>query len=165
MVLIQQVSLPADITAAVELIREFTTWAMPLTAHIENVPTFGDIDSELTGLPGKFTPHFGGRLLLAKNNGQPAGCIALTKISPEVADLKRLYVRPEHRGQGIGWQLVDALLGEARRSRYKRLVLDSHVSMTKAHQIYGVVGFARTEAPADFPADLAKEVVFMELTL
>ena len=164
MVLIQQVNGQREIEAVKQLIRDFTNWAVPLTAHIEHVPTFDNLEAELARLPGEYAPPQG-RLLLAQSEGQAAGCIALKRHSPTLCELKRLYVKPEFRGRGIGWQLVDAVLSEARRSRYQRMILDSHISMTKAHDIYGVFGFRETAPPQGFPAELAKEVVFMECDL
>ena len=164
MILIQQVKLPKEIEEVKELIREFTAWALPLTEHIEDVPTFNNLEDELAGLPGEFAPPYG-RLLLATSNGKAAGCIALKQHSATAGELKRFYVRPEFRGQGVGWRLVDALINEARMGRYKKIVLDSHQTMTKAHEIYGVFGFQKVSAPEGFPPKLAEEVVFMELDL
>ena len=58
-----------------------------------------------------------------------------------------------------------ALVEEARRQGYRRIVLDSHMSMTKAHDIYQSAGFRKVPTPADFPEVLKPVVVFMELDL
>ena len=60
---------------------------------------------------------------------------------------------------------MDAVIGEARAIGYRRIILDSHVSMTRAHAIYAAAGFRQVEAPADFPAALIPVVVFMEVDL
>jgi ribosomal protein S18 acetylase RimI-like enzyme len=65
----------------------------------------------------------------------------------------------------IGTALVADLIARARGMGYRRLVLDSHMSMTKAHEIYRAAGFQRVETPPDFPEDLKPVVVFMEMRL
>ena len=60
---------------------------------------------------------------------------------------------------------MNRLIEEARRSGYKRMVLDSHISMKQAHVIYLAAGFKVAPAPADFPDLFRPKVVFMELSL
>jgi GNAT superfamily N-acetyltransferase len=161
---IAQVKTAADIAAMQELIREYTTWAFKLEAKSHEAPTFADLEEELATLPGEFAAP-DGRLLLAKCDGKPAGCIALKRHDSTTCELKRFYVRPGFRGLGIGKSLVQQLLDEARRSGYRRMVLDSHHTMKKAHDIYVAFGFKRVSAPSDFPEELIPVVVFMEADL
>jgi len=65
------------------------------------------------------------------------------------AEFKRLYVRPGFRGQNIGWQLINRLAEEARASGYRRIVLDTHVSMKKAIAIYQGFGFKLVSTPGN----------------
>jgi len=60
---------------------------------------------------------------------------------------------------------VERLVAEARVSGYRYLVLDSHVSMTRAHDLYRAVGFRDVPTPADFPERFRPVVVFMEMDL
>lgn len=164
-VVVDEVSTPAGIRAVQRLFREYTAWAFSLTATLDDVPpTFEGFEDELASLPGVYAPP-AGRLLLATVDGQPAGCIALKPHHGDTAELKRLYVSPSFRGRAIGQALVAALIAGARTAGYRAIVLDSHVSMTKAHEIYLAAGFRRVDAPADFPASLKPIVVFMELDL
>jgi GNAT superfamily N-acetyltransferase len=164
MLTISQVNSEAEIVAVRELMREYAAWAFTIVPGSDGGPAWKGFDKELATLPGVYAPP-AGRLLLAKQDGQPAGCVCLKGHDATTSELKRLYVRPIFRGQKIGQQLVKLLIEEARQARYQRIVLDSHNSMTKAHAIYQEVGFRLTSAPDDFPEDLKPIVVFMECDL
>ncbi len=164
MLVISQVSTPSEIKSVQELLREYTAWAFTLTAGSDQAPTFHGLEQELATLPGIYAPPTG-CLLLAKQDGQPAGCIALKGHDATTGELKRLYVRPAFRGRNIGRQLVAALIAEARKYGYQRLILDSHISMTKAHEIYMAAGFRKVNTPSDFPEVLKPIAVFMELAI
>lgn len=161
---IAQVTTPSDVHDAGNLLREYTAWALTLTADLSEVPTFHGLDDELATLPGIYAPP-AGRLLLARLDGRPAGTIALKGHDAETAEIKRLYVSPDCRSHDVGHRLVSTVIAEARASGYKRLVLDSHVSMTSAHRIYERAGFRRVDVPDDFPEDLKPIAIFMEADL
>ena len=161
---IAQVETPAEIRTVQELLREYTTWVMTLAEGSEDAPTFQGLERELATLPGVYAPP-DGRLLLATHDGHTVGCVALRRHDAETGEIKRLYVRPGFRGLRIGQRLVATVMDAAREVGYRRLVLDSHASMTKAHEIYEAVGFRRTSAPPDFPKGLEEVVIFMEMTL
>ena len=148
------------------MLLEYTAWGLTLTADLSEVPTFHGLDDELATLPGIYAPP-AGRLLLARLDGRPAGTIALKGHDAATAEIKRLYVRPDCRGHDIGRRLVATVIAEARASGYRRLVLDSHVSMTSAHRlrIYERAGFRRVDVPDDFPDDLKPVAIFMEADL
>jgi ribosomal protein S18 acetylase RimI-like enzyme len=161
---IVQVATPAEIQQVQELIREFTSWAFASIEGSDQAPTFHGLEEELATLPGVYAPPTG-CLLLALQDGKPAGCVALKAHDSTSGELKRLYVRPGFRGGNLGQQLVTALVDIARNLGYRRIVLDSHISMTKAHAIYRSAGFRDVHAPDDFPDELKSVVVFMELAV
>ena len=162
---IAQAETPAAIRDVQALFREYTDWAFTLTATLaEAPPTFEGFEEELASLPGVYAPP-AGRLLLATVDGRAAGCIALKPHDGGIAELKRLYVSPTFRGRAIGERLVEALIAGARTAGYRRIVLDSHVSMTRAHDIYRQAGFRTVDAPDGFPEVLKPIVVFMEMDL
>jgi GNAT superfamily N-acetyltransferase len=161
---ISQVESRAEVAAVQELLREYTAWAFTLMPDSDQAPTFQGLEDELKALPGVYAPP-AGRLLLAMHDGEPAGCVCLKPHDATTCELKRLYVRPTMRGLNVGWQLVNRLIEEARRSGYQRMVLDSHASMKKAHEIYEAAGFKRVGAPDGFPESLRPVVVFMECDL
>jgi len=164
MVTISQVTSPQQAQAVQDLLQEYISYISRLTLECSHAPTFQGLDEELASLPGPYAPPTG-RLLLATHDGQPAGCIALKCHDADTGELKRLYVRPEFRGKHIGRSLVNTLIAEAKDAGYRRLVLDSHISMTTAHATYMNAGFRKVETPSDFPEDLKPIVVFMEMTL
>ncbi len=164
MLTISQVNSEAEITAAQELLREYSRWAFSIVPGSDESPAFEGFDAELASLPGIYAPP-AGRLLLAMYDGQPAGCVCLKGHDATTSELKRLYVRPTFRGQNIGQHLVKMLIEEARQSKYQRIVLDSHNSMKKAHAIYLESGFRLVSAPDNFPEELKPIVVFMECDL
>jgi putative acetyltransferase len=164
MITIAQVNSQADITDVRDLLREYTGWAFTLMVARETPPTFEGLEAELASLPGVYMPP-AGRLLLARVEGQPTGCIALKPVDAATGELKRLYVRPSFRGLALGQQLVAAIVQAARQAGYRRLILDSHATMAHAHALYKAAGFGIVEAPPDFPTAIKPEVVFMELAL
>jgi GNAT superfamily N-acetyltransferase len=114
----------------------------------------------------KFAPPEG-RLLLAERERQIIGIACLRKISAEIGEVKRMYVRPAFRGQGIGRALVERLIAEARQAGYRRLRLDSARYMKSAHALYRSVGFTEIDAypESEIPPDFQAHWVFMELRL
>lgn len=164
MLTITQVNSEAEIVAVRELLREYSIWAFTLVPDGDKTPPWEGFEKELATLPGVYAPP-AGRILLAMQDGQPAGCVGLKGHDATTSELKRLYVRPNFRGQNIGQQLVNMLVEEARDSGYQRIVLDSHISMKKAHAIYQEAGFRLASAPDDLPENIKAIVVFMECDL
>jgi putative acetyltransferase len=147
-----------------QLLQEYTAWAFTIAEDSVQAPTFQGLEQELESLPGIYAPPIGS-LLLARQDRQPAGCVALKGRDATTGELKRLYVRPAFRGQKIGRQLVAVLVEKARKIGYQRLILDSHISMKAAHAIYQAAGFHKVDTPRDFLESLKPIVVFMEMSL
>jgi putative acetyltransferase len=123
---------------------------------------FQNFDKELAELPGDYTPPEG-RLLLAEYDGQIAGCIALHKIEPAICEMKRLYLRPQFRGKGLGRALADRIIAEARQIGYERMRLDTVEPVMKdAVAMYRRIGF-REIGP--YCANPIAGALYMELQL
>ena len=120
----------ADVAA---LFREYAAYL----GVAEVLPGFED---ELATLPGDYVAP-DGALLVAREGAATLGCIALKPLAPCVGEIKRLYLRPEARGRGIGKALVAAVLERARQAGYREVKLDTMAHLTEAQALYRGFGF------------------------
>jgi ribosomal protein S18 acetylase RimI-like enzyme len=96
--------------------------------------------AELASLPAPYVPP-AGALLIARHAARVAGCVAMRKLDGNTCEMKRLYVRPEYRGSGLGKTLVEAVIQAARQAGYRELRLDTLPSMASAQSLYRRLGF------------------------
>jgi N-acetylglutamate synthase-like GNAT family acetyltransferase len=140
----------SDLDEIRTMLREYAAW-------LEVDLCFQNFEEELAALPGEYAPPRG-RLLISPG----AGCVALRPLDPEVCEMKRLFVRPDHRGSGLGKHLVLALIAEARAIGYRRIRLDTMPKMDRAQGLYASLGFHEIEAYRYNPEPGAR---FLELEL
>ena len=115
--------------------------------------------------PGDETAHYArpqGRLLLARVAGEPAGCVALRALGQDDGEMKRLFVRPDYRGMGLGRMLAECAIDEARAIGYRTLKLDTLPTMEAARGMYVALGFKDCPPYNDNPV---AGVRFMSLDL
>jgi len=102
---------------------------------------FQGFEEELATLPGRYAPPRG-VMLMAIAGGRPAGCVAMRPLdAPDVCEMKRLYVRPGHRGLGLGAALLQAVFRKAREAGYAAMRLDTLPGMDRAIAMYERSGF------------------------
>jgi ribosomal protein S18 acetylase RimI-like enzyme len=133
---IRAARIPQEVPALRALFREYA-------AGIGIDLCFQRFEEEIEGLPGLYAPPEG-RLLLACEDDDLVGCAALRPLADGLCEMKRLYVRPAHRGKGAGGRLVRRLLDEAAAAGYARVVLDTLPSMREAIKLYRSLGFVET---------------------
>lgn len=145
----------ADIEQVRELFAEYAAW-LGLNLCFQN------FDREVAELPGEYAPP-NGRLLLAVEDDQIGGCVALRSIGEGNCEMKRLYVRPNFRGKGLGRELAESVVKAARQIGYERMRLDTLPGkMDRAIAMYRSLGFHEIDAYYYNPVAGA---TFMELSL
>ena len=150
-----QAESPDQITQAREL---FLEYAQSLGFSL----CFQNFDQELASLPGGYAAPQG-RLLLVEYEGQLAGCIALHKLADGICEMKRLYLRPQFRGKGLGRALAETVIAEARVIGCGRIRLDTvEPVMPNAVAMYRRLGFKEIEPYRPNPNP---GVLYMELVL
>ena len=121
-------------------------------------PCFQGFDRELATLPGAYAPPRGTLLLLPGE-----GCVAVRPLDAETAEMKRLYLRPQARGAGLGRSLAAAAVAHARERGFSRVVLDTMPEkMQEAVALYRSMGF-RDAAP--YLPEPTPGALCLELTL
>ena len=155
MPVIRHAETEADLDAARHL---FRAYAESLDFDLD----FQDFEAEMAALPGPYAPP-DGAILLAEVSGEAVGVVALQPLDDGGAcEMKRLYVEPEHRGQGLGRALAEAIIAEARELGYDVMRLDTVASMIPARRLYRSLGFDERDAYYHNPLE---DAVYMERTL
>ncbi len=157
---------PEDLDAVRALIRDFFGWAMAHVAEGETDPNpsvFANLEAELSGLQGRFGAP-SGCLLLARLDGAPAGCVAFYGQDATTMEIKRMFVRPEAWGKGVGRRMLEMLLTEAAATGYTHYRLSTHHKLHMAQALYRRAGFREVPGSADFPGIVEGVDICMEMT-
>ena len=118
-------------------------------------------EEEVRDLPGAYGPP-AGTLLLAREGDEVLGCVGVRALDPATAEMKRLYVRPNGRGTGLGRSLAEAAIRFATCSGYDRMRLDTLPQMQRAQDLYRELGFVPIEA---YRFSAVPGTVYLELML
>jgi len=118
-------------------------------------------EQELASLPGDYAAPRG-ELLLATLDGSPAGCVALRSFDETRCEMKRMFVLPEHHGNGIGRALGESIIRAAEACGYKAMLLDTSVRQSEAQGLYRRLGFSEIAPYYQVPNDMRDWLVFME---
>jgi GNAT superfamily N-acetyltransferase len=153
-VIIRLAESPGDITAVRELWLEYwESIGLPMD--------FQGFGEERNGLPGVYGDA-GGALLLAVNEDEPAGTIALRRLDGRSGEVKRLFLRPQYRGQGLAKRLLEAVIERAIAMQYEWLYADTLPNMKEALSLYKRLGFESAEAYSKTPTPGA---IYLKLRL
>lgn len=106
-----------------------------------------------------------GEFLLATNNSEPVGCVALKKYTKSICEIKRLYVRATFRRMGIAKKLMNAILNNAKKYNYEYARLEFGELFLESKDLYKSIGFKKIEAYSEIPERLRQKMEFMELKL
>lgn len=132
MLTLQRVTAKEDLEAVRLLFREYVQ-------AVEAPECFVGFEQELAALPDGYAALF-----LAKDGDAPAGCVAMRRLDGASAEMKRLYVRPAHRGKRVGKLLTQEVMTAARQAGCSRLLLDTLPQMDRALELYLSLGFTET---------------------
>ena len=139
-----------DLDAVRELFREYVD---SLGVDL----AFQDVETELAELPWEYAA-----ILVGRVGAETAGCVAVRPLEGGACEIKRLYVRPQARGSGLGRALAEAAIARARELGFERMRLDTLPTMQSARALYRTLGFQETEPYRFNPIEGTS---FMELRL
>jgi GNAT superfamily N-acetyltransferase len=133
------------------LLREYVSWVFDGVQEHFGV-RFDDRDAVVQARHAEFRSTFPsllsgrGRLVLATVDGVPAGVGALKPVDADVAEVKRMFVRPRARGTGVGRAVLEHLLADARSEDFRTVQLETFTFMRPALALYRSFGFVDVEA-------------------
>lgn len=144
-----------------ELFSEYTDMLIAGDSSFRKYLDIQNYEEELAHLENKYGPPYG-RLYLARVDGAAAGCIGLRKMDGQNCEMKRLYVRPQFRGNGLGALLVQKVIADARSVGYSAMFLDTLPFLESAIHMYKKLGFYLIDCYNNSPMSNA---VYMKLDL
>lgn len=103
--------------------------------------SFQGFEQELAALPGKYGAAQGGKLYLARTEGEAVGCAGFYRLANGICELKRFYLRPSRQGKGFGTAFLSRMLEDAKAAGYTTMRLDSLRRLARAEPLYRKFGF------------------------
>lgn len=151
---------PDDIASVRALFTEYQTWLGQAVCSKR-------LAEEIATLPGPYAPPRGALLLGKDGDGRAAGCVGIREHTTVVAEMKRLFVRPQYRRQGLARDLVLRAVDAASAAGYRRVVLTTLPDlMAAALDLYLSLGFRQMQASDDLmPIGSTTDVFFMALDI
>jgi len=146
---------PEDIAAVKALFLEYLQF---VTQYLGQDLSFQGTEKEFADFPQTYTSLF-----LAKRESAPLGAVGLKRLTPEVIELKRLYVAPQGRGLGLGYRLSEQVVKDARAHGHAHLYLDTDPGLIHANAVYEALGFE--DVPQYYENPLAGQSRYMRLSL
>lgn len=122
---------------------------------------FQNFDNELENFPSQYFPPTDS-LFLALSEKEAIGCVGIRYFEKDICEMKRLYVKPEYRGQKAGKELAVSAIKSGKALGYEYMRLDTLFSMETANRLYRSLDFIEINPYRDNPIDGA---IYMELNL
>ena len=147
-------ALPTGLTLATEPYGDDGPRRVVARAEAELVARYGSLDDGERGLTAAMFDPPAGAFLVARRGdaaGPPVGGVGVRAVAPDVGEVRRLWVDPDCRGQGIGRALMDAVEGAARDLGLAALRLSTGGRQPEAVALYRTTGWQRV--PVDGRAD------------
>ncbi len=117
---------------------------------------------EIDSMPRGYEPP-DGVCLIAYLNAVVVGTVALRRLNEEICEMKRLYVKPQGRGAGVGARLIEKIIEEGRKLGFSKMRLDnSRSAMAKANELYKELGFYEIDR---YNENFVADACFMEKKL
>lgn len=143
-----------DIAAVKDI---FTEYIRYIEDYLGQSIGFQDTTGEMQSFPDYYKALF-----IAKVDGTPVGACGIKAFAPDIAELKRLYVRPDGRGHNFGLRLTEAALAYSRAAGFAQVYLDTDRGLTHANTIYEGLGFKDIDRYYDNPMGCSR---YMALAL
>jgi GNAT superfamily N-acetyltransferase len=142
---LRPVNWSSDLDTVRRLFQDYRKWLADHSGTVASARSkaklgLAQIDQQIAELPGAYGPP-NGEVILAFARDEVVACGALRGLEPKVGEIKRVYVREDHRGPGFGPRLTRALLKRARELGYTRVRVDTLPTMAAAIQFYPEMGF------------------------
>jgi GNAT superfamily N-acetyltransferase len=164
---IRSADIPGDLAHVRRLWLDYLSWGNDEmeSRHGFRLPVREAVELDVDTIEKSQPPD--GLLLLATDDGDVVGTAAMKRIGPDTAEIKRMWVDPSRRGNGVGREMLDRLVSGAHASRYRRIRLDSPDFMVAAHGLYRSSGFADIGPypESEIPDEYKPHWLFMERIL
>jgi len=152
---------------------EYISWDAEMMLETHNVDLVSLLDMTAEGYAESLLDHYGsltapeGIVYLLQIEGKIEGMGALHRLETDTAEIKRMYIRPKHRGKGLGKRMLRKLIGKAREFGYSAIRLDTGDYMKTAQQLYRAEGFKEIEQypGCETPEPFLPYSIFMERKL
>jgi len=110
--------------------------------EFNNDACFSSFEAEMANIESLYAQEGLLKLIaVSESDGEIVACIAYRTFKPGVAEMKRLYVMPAHRGRHLGRILAETIIAMASERGFDKIILDTMVEMKAAQQLYHQLGF------------------------
>lgn len=154
-----------DISIVEDMLRRYVEWLFvsfpDQTADLTSYFSPDRMQQALDEVSTKFVPPEG-LALIARSEGQPVGCVLAYPLEPGIVEMKRLFVLPSARGNGVGGALIKMLGSKLAARGYSTVRLDTAVFLTDAISLYRSIGFVEIAPYTTIPSGAVPTALFME---